>query len=220
MLTEANPPTVFVVSDDGTTRALILSSALATGRAVRYFSSAGEFRAAYEAIMPGCLVLDVASPLASALEFYEQLVREGKRLPAIFLLARSDALPCAAGIRSGAIEFLDRHCDSRALSERVEAALALDDRWRQREAEDLAICRRIARLSDREQDTLDLILSGASDKALASKLYVSPRAVEMRRQAIMRKLQVRSLGELLDVAVTQRVLAEISSALSETWLRG
>ncbi len=55
---------------------------------------------------------------------------------------------------------------------------------------------------------------------MASKLYVSRRAVEMRRKAIMRKLKVRSQAELLEMAITQRILTEISGTLSAAWLRG
>ncbi len=184
------------------------------------FQSIDEFRAAYDVGMPGCLVLDVTSPLASGLELYEQVIREGKRLPVIFQVERTDSSPCAAGIKTGAIDFVEKNCEPLLLVERIDRALVLDRQWRQREQDDSAVSARIARLSDRDQDTLDLMLTGATDRAMASKLYVSRRAVEMRRKAIMRKLKVRSQTELLEMAITQRILTEISGTLSAAWRRG
>ena len=73
---------------------------------------------------------------------------------------------------------------------------------------------RLSKLSSRERETMELLLAGESNRSMASKLFISERAVEMRRAAIMRKLCVRSLAELLNVAVTHRVLGEVRS-LSE-----
>lgn len=184
------------------------------------FESIDEFRSAYDVGMPGCLILDVTVPVASGLELYEQIIRVGMRLPVIFFVERTETSPSAAGIKTGAIEFVDKNCEPLVLVERIDRALALDKQWRQREEDDSAVSARIARLSDRDQDTLELMLTGATDRAMASKLYVSRRAVEMRRKAIMRKLKVRSQAELLEMAITQRILTEISGTLSEAWLRG
>jgi FixJ family two-component response regulator len=219
MLTEAFPPTAFVVSAEASMRVALLAAIANTGRASRGFASMSDFHSSYDAAMPGCLILDVAASVSNALETYERLVREGTRMPVVFLVD-DEPSPIARDSQSGAIGFLEKKCEGRILAEYVMAALELDRQWRAREAEHQAVSQRILRLSDREHDMLDLILSGASDKSMASKLYVSPRAVEMRREAIMRKLQMRSLGELLEAAVTQRILTEIASTLSAAWLRG
>jgi FixJ family two-component response regulator len=218
MLTEAHPSTAFVVSADASMRVSLLAVIADAGCAARGFDSMSEFRSSYIAEMPGCLIVDVTAPVSSALESYEWLVREGKRMPVVFLVD-SEPSPRAHGLQTGAIEFLQKRFGAGKLAESVAAALEIDKQWRSREADHQAVSKRIARLSDREQDTLDLMLSGASNKAMASKLYVSPRAVEMRCDAIMRKLQVRSLGELLEVAITHRILAEIANTLSAAWLR-
>ncbi|HEX4150553.1 MAG TPA: LuxR C-terminal-related transcriptional regulator, partial [Pirellulales bacterium] len=83
------------------------------------------------------------------------------------------------------------------------------------EAEFTAVQERISRLSDRERETLELLLAGESNKAMAARLLLSQRAVEMRRAGIMRKLQVRSMAELLDLAVTHRVLSDLRRATAE-----
>jgi hypothetical protein len=44
---------------------------------------------------------------------------------------------------------------------------------------------------------------------MAAKLLLAERAIEMRRSAIKRKLKVNSIAELLDLAITHRVQANL-----------
>jgi FixJ family two-component response regulator len=193
---------------------------LAMGFPAQGFASAGAFHEFYQRHKPGCLVLDVRMPVQSGLELYEQLIREGKRLPVIFITAHADVSTAVAAMKTGAVEFLEKPFDRNALSDHLRKALALDAEWRRHEAEFDAVDRRIARLNERDQETLELILSGASNKAMASRLYISERAVEMRRAAIMRKLEVRSLAELLELTITHRLLAEIATMKTVSRLQG
>ncbi|MEX2113005.1 MAG: response regulator [Pirellulales bacterium] len=193
---------------------------VAMGYGARGFESARDFRELYRPSMPGCLVLDIQMPVQSGLELYEELIRDGKRLPVIFMTAHADVSTAVAAMKTGAIEFLEKPFDRHTLLNRIQSALALDADWRRREADFNQLDARIARLTDRERETLQLILSGAPNKAMASKLYISQRAVEMRRAAIMRKLQVDSLAELLELAVTHRIMGEIAGVVASSWLRG
>ena len=159
-------------------------------------------------------------PRQGGLELYEQLVREGKRLPVIFITAHADVTTAVAAMKSGAIEFLEKPFDHETLRDRITKALALDADWRRREAEFNAVAQRIARLNDRERETLELILAGAANKVMASRLFISERAVEMHRARIMHKLQVNSLAELVDLAVTHRLLSENLGAFLQFLVAG
>jgi FixJ family two-component response regulator len=208
-------PTVFVVDDDDEMRASLQALLDVLGFGVRAFPSGGSFVRFYEPQMPGCLVLDVRMPRQTGLELYEQLIREGKRLPVIFITAHADVPTAVAAMKTGALEFLEKPFDRQMLLERVQTALALDAQWRQREASYAAIEDRIRRLSERERETLELILAGESNKSMAAKLFLTERAVEMRRASIMRKVEVGSLAELLDLAITHRILDELRLAARE-----
>ena len=215
--TQAHEPTVFVVDDDRQMRESLVTLITAMHFSARGFSSAGNFHQIYKPSMPGCLVLDIKMPVQNGLELYEQLIREGKRLPVIFMTAYADVSTAVAAMKTGAIEFLEKPFDCGTLLERIHKALALDADWRRREADFNALDARMSRLSERERETLQLIQSGASNKAMAAKLYISERAVEMRRAAIMRKLQIRSLAKLLELATTHRILGEIVQTRSDSW---
>jgi FixJ family two-component response regulator len=209
-----NTPTVYVVDDDRPMRDSLIGLITAMGFSSQGFASAGAFHRFYRRQLPGCLVLDVRMPVQSGLELYEQLIEEGKRLPVIFITAHADVSTAVAAMKTGAVEFLEKPFDHETLQERVQRALALDAEWRRHEAEFDAIDRRIARLNQRDKETVQLIISGASNKVMASRLFISERAVEMRRAAIMRKLEVRSLAELLQLTIAHRLRAEVATMMS------
>jgi FixJ family two-component response regulator len=209
-----NTPTVYVVDDDRPMRDSLVGLIQAMGFVADGFASASAFHRVYQRHQPGCLVLDVRMPVQNGLELYEQLIREGKRLPVIFITAHADVSTAVAAMKTGAVEFLEKPFARETLLARIQSALALDAEWRRHEAEFNALDGRIARLNERDRETLQLIIAGVSNKVMASRLFISERAVEMRRAAIMRKLEVRSLAELLELAITHRLVAEITTMIS------
>ncbi len=212
-------PTVYVVDDDRPLRDSLVRLIGTMGFSAQGFDSAAEFHRIYRPEWSGCLVLDVRMPVQNGLELYEQLLREGKRLPVIFITAHADVSTAVAAMKTGAVEFLEKPFDHKILRGLLQRALALDEAWRRREAAFATIDARIARLNGRDRETLELILTGTSNKTMAGRLFISERAVEMRRAAIMRKLEVRSLAELLEIAITHRVLAEVSTITASGRLR-
>jgi FixJ family two-component response regulator len=213
-------PTVFVVDDD---RQLLESLAPwleSLGFQVRAFSSPNRFLDYYRAEMPGCLILDIRMPGQNGLELYEQLLCEGKRLPVIYMTAHADFTIAVSAMKLGAIEIIEKPFDIKILTDSIHKALNLDTQWRARDAQIAALEDRVARLSDREIETLRLIQAGESNKSMAAKLLLTERAVEMRRSAIMRKLQVNSVAELLDLTITHRILTDLRQAATPSGVAG
>jgi len=210
-----DPPTVFVVDDDQQLRDSLCRLLEVLDFQVAAFSAPASFYQYYRAEMPGCLLLDIRMPRQSGLDLYEQLLREGKKLPVIFMTAHADVTTAVAAMKTGAIEFLEKPFDRDALVARVRKALELDAEWRRRDAEFAALSQRVDRLSQRERETLALIQAGETNKAIAARLSLTERAVEMRRSSIMRKLQVRSVAELIDLTATHRILADVRRAAAE-----
>lgn len=212
MLHDPTKPTVFVVDDDQQMRDSLCALLDALGFQRMPFGAPGAFERFYRSEMPGCLLLDIRMPRQSGLELYESLLKEGKRLPVIFITAHADVSTAVAAMKSGAIEFLEKPFDRQKLVEYVEKALALDAQWRASDARFAELADRIARLNARDRDTLELIQAGESNKSMAVKLGLTERAVEMRRSTIMRKMEVRSVAELVDLTVTHRILADLRDA--------
>jgi FixJ family two-component response regulator len=207
-----NKPSVFIVDDDKQLLDSLVALLDALGFQVRPFSTPSSFVRFYRREMPGCLVLDIRMPGQSGLELYQQLLGEGKRLPVIFITADADVTTAVSAMKTGAIEFLEKPFDRHIFIDRIRKALALDAAWRQRDAQIAALDERISRLSHRETETLQLIRAGESNKSMAAKLLLTERAVEMRRSAIMRKLEVDSVAELLGLTITHRILTDLRQA--------
>jgi FixJ family two-component response regulator len=202
-------PTVFVVDGDRQTRKSVVALSEGLRFQVCAFCGPAAFRKTYRAETPGCLVLDIQSPRQSGIELYQQLLTEGKRLPVIFLTSRADVPTAVAAMKAGAVDVLEKPLDRQMLVERIQAAFSLDAQWRAAESSFADLSGRVARLNDRDRETLELIRAGDTNKAIAIKLLLTERAVEMRRASMMRKLKVRSVAELIELMATHRVFEEL-----------
>jgi len=192
-------PMVFVVDDDPSVRESMTMLMRSAGLATRSFASAREFLSSYEEGAPGCLVLDVRMPGMSGIELQEELSRRGTVLPIVFLTAYADVPMAVGAVRAGALDFFQKPVNADQLLERVRDALGLDAESRARRRESEAAQLRLARLTPREIEVLDLVVAGHTNKAIAKQLGLSRRTVETHRSRIMHKTGSGSLPELIRV---------------------
>jgi len=202
------PPTVFLVDDDREIRESLMVLLRPLERPVMAFENGESFYHFYDGTVPGCLILETHLPGRSGLDLYNDLIVEGKRLPVIFTTARAEVSTAVAAMKAGAIEFLEKPFDLQKLMERIRTAIAIDARWRENERRYHVLDQLIRHLNRTDQETLNLILRGETNKAMSSQLHITERAVELRRQRLMQRLEVRSLAELLDMTITHRVMEE------------
>ena len=130
----------------------------------------------------------------------------------IFVTAHADVTTAVTAMKTGAVEFLEKPFERNRLADLVDRALKLDAEWRQADQRFEELDESIQRLSENDRETLELIFEGATNKAMAARLFISERAVELRRQRLMQRLRVRSVPELLELAITHRVLSELRAA--------
>ena len=141
-----------------------------------------------------CVLLDVRMPGMNGIAVFDQLVARGllARLPVIFLTGHGDVPMAVDTLKRGAFDFFEKPFNDNQLMDRVEEALA---RSRQAAASS-AVHERLATLSAREREVLDLILAGNMNKVVADKLGISMRTVEVHRAHIFDKMQVKTAVEL------------------------
>lgn len=204
-------PTVFVVDDDNDLRDSLLMLLGALGHTARGFASAEEFERHFQRSVPGCLLLDIRMPGRSGLDLYADLMKSGRRIPVIFITGHADVATAVEAMKTGAIEFLEKPFNRLTLGVLVERALELDRKWRQGDKRYHELDEAIRQLSPTDLETLDMIVEGLPNKVMASRLLISLRGVELRRQRLMKRLGVRSVAELLELTITHRVLAELRS---------
>ncbi len=152
-----------------------------------------------------CVVLDVRMPGLSGLEVQARMVEMGLTAPVIFITGHGDVPMAVEAMRGGAVDFLQKPFDNQTLLERVRQAIARGRALRLEAAQRGIAAARLATLSPREGEVLDLLVAGKMNKAVAAELSISAKTVEDHRASIMRKMQVRSVAELVRAAMEARL---------------
>jgi len=209
--TASTGETVFVVEDDREVRGAVRSLLEGIGHNVEEFATAGSFLQALGAeARRGCVVLDVGLPDMSGLVVQERLKAEGRDLPVVVVTGRNEVSLAVHAMRAGAVDFLEKPFEADRLREAVDRALQqgtphrVDERKSDNEPQsDIAIvdAARLASLTPREREVLALVAAGHPNKEVAHRLNLSPRTVENYRARGMHKLGIRSLAELVRLAI-------------------
>jgi FixJ family two-component response regulator len=200
----ADSPTVFIVDDDAAVRdalALLMSSA---NLPAAVFAGAREFLDNVPPNRPGCLVLDVRMPEIDGLELQKQLASRGSRLPIIMLTGHGDVPMAVQALRAGALDFISKPFDSKALLARVHEAIELDARTRQQHLDRADIKARLSKLTPREAEVLSYVAEGLSTKSIAAVLGSRFNTVQNQRASVLKKMQAESTADLIRMVMIAR----------------
>jgi RNA polymerase sigma factor (sigma-70 family) len=107
-------------------------------------------------------------------------------------------------MKAGAVDFLEKPFTSQTLLAGVEAAIRRDAQWRHKQMQRDKIEARLACLTPRERQVLDLVVGGYINKEIAVHLGIQPRTVEVHRQQAMKKLGAQSSVDLVRLALGAR----------------
>jgi FixJ family two-component response regulator len=191
---------VFVIDDDASVRASMKSLFESVGLYVQLFESADAFLQSERPDLPCCLVLDVRMPGLSGLEFQSELATAGTAVPIIFITGHGDIPMTVQAMKAGAVEFLTKPCRDQELLDAVRSAIE-GHRARRKEGKHVALLReQFASLTAREKEVVGFVTAGLLNKQIAAELDISEVTVKMHRGNIMRKMQARSLADLVRMA--------------------
>jgi two-component system, chemotaxis family, CheB/CheR fusion protein len=193
--------TVFVVDDDRSIREAMRDLLQENGYSVELFADGPAFLGAYRPGRGGCLVVDVMMPGMSGVQLIERLKAQGHQLPTI-VITGSGAVPIAVqAMKAGAVDFVEKPISHVDLLVSIERALhQTPDIAKLSECREKAALR-IASLTTRQRQILELVLAGHPSKNIAADLGISQRTVDNHRAAIMRKTGSKSLSALIRMAL-------------------
>jgi FixJ family two-component response regulator len=174
------------------------------GLKVAGFGGGREFLAAIDPERPGCLVLDLRLPDMSGIELLEKLRELRTTQTIVFISGYAEVEHAVRAMKMGVHDFLEKPFSNQAILDAILSALSRDGTARQVKAEVDDIGRRIARLTRREHQVMDLVVKGMANKAIAAELSLSPKTVEVYRANVMAKMEVGSLAELVRAAMRHR----------------
>lgn len=197
-------PTVFIVDDDEGVRDSLSMLIGTNGVRVETYGSAQGFLERYHPDQAGCLILDMRLPDLGGLDVLEKLAETGGLLPVIILTGHGDVPAAVHAMKVGAMDFIEKPVDGGRLLDRITQAIEQDRRNRSQSADHARLAARIDQLTPREREIMELIVGGKANKVIAIELQISERTVELHRSRIMKKLQARSLAELIQISAAHR----------------
>jgi len=188
---------VYIIDDDSSVRTALEDLLASVGIATRSFASTQDFLAHRLTDAPGCLVLDVRMPGQSGLDFQRQMQTLALHLPVIFITGHGDVAMCAQAMKAGAIEFLEKPFREQDLLDAIHHGITRDHQRRSRAQVAHALQARWASLVAGERDVVRLVVQGLLNKQIAYQLQLSEITVKVRRANAMRKMQAKSLADLV-----------------------
>jgi len=193
--------TVYIVEDDAAMRdSLSLLLGLLNYRTVS-FESAEAFLETYRDDWVGCVVADLKLPGKSGLELQAELRARGKKLPFVIITGHGDVKSARAAFQSEAVDFLEKPFDEADLRAAIEKGLDREYRRIQDAKADSDQALKLAKLTHREREVLELVGKGLHAKEIAASLNISARTVEVHKARLMEKLEARNVSELVRFAL-------------------
>lgn len=190
-------PMVFVVDDDEAVRRSLCWLLGSVDMRAEAFASASELLASIATTHAGCVVTDVRMPGPSGLDLQDELARRGIDLPVILVTGHGDVRMAVRAMKAGAFDFVEKPFNDQTLLDLVQRAVAKNLADRRDQAERGDVRARIATLTPRERQVLDLVVAGEPNKGIAHRLGISEKTVETHRAHVMEKMEARSFAELM-----------------------
>jgi len=189
--------TVFIVDDDSAIRIAMQALMESVDIDHQIFASADEFLQHEEDHRAGCLVLDIRMPGLGGLELQEELISRGNPLPIIFITGHGDVPMAVNAMQKGAVDFIQKPFRDQDLLDRIRDALVTDKQRREELELHAEVEGRLRKLTNREREVFDLVVTGKPNKVIAYELDVSQRTIEIHRARVMGKMEARSLAALV-----------------------
>lgn len=201
-------PTLYLIDDDAAVSRALEAVGDWLRMPVLSFSSGESFLKFEFANAVGCLIIDIRLPGMNGLELQAALRDRSCDLPVIIISGHADVPLAVEAMRLGALTVLEKPFSLDRLKSHIQEALEQNRSSREQKQIREQARRRLALMTPREREVLELISRGLTNKQIAAQLHLTLRAIEDRRARLMRRMEVTSLAELLTL-VQQANLDEV-----------
>jgi FixJ family two-component response regulator len=195
-------PIVFVIDDDLSMRRALTNLIQSVGLEVEAYGSAAELLKSKLPEVASCLVLDIRLPGLSGLDLQTELAGANIRIPIIFITGHGDIPMTVRAMKGGAVDFLSKPFRDQDLLDAVVSAIDKDRKRREADKTVANLQALYDTLSSRERDVLGFVAAGLMNKQVAAELDLAEITVKIYRGHIMKKMQARSLADLIRMTET------------------
>jgi FixJ family two-component response regulator len=192
---------VFIVDDDDAVRKSLQLLFKTVGIEAVGFESGDEFLHAFDNDWQGCIVLDIRMPGTSGLEVQKILQERGCSQPIIVITGHGDVPMAVEAMQLGAFDFVQKPFRDQELMDRVGQALSYNQAHQEEAEQQRVAAEHYVTLTPREAEVMACVVKGLANKVIAMDLDVSQRTIEIHRARVMEKMKVRSLAELVRMAM-------------------
>ena len=207
---------MFIVDDAREIRAALKCMLDVANYQVRAFESAERYLEEQDCEVPGCLLLDIGLPGMSGIDLQRALVGSMDARPIVFLTGQGDIKSSVQAMKLGAVDFLTKPVDEARLFAAVDQAIRLDMAARKDRAICESIQQRLQVLTRRERQVMAGVVRGQLNKQIAANLGAGEKVVKIHRGRVMKKMEVRSVAELVHLALRIGVTTDITLHVPET----
>ena len=193
----APTPKVYVVDDDPGMRDSLRMLLRAEGYGVELFAAGDAFLQAVDSRVCGCLVTDLRMPGMSGLTLQREMHQRGIGLPVIFITGHGDVGSAVQAMKRGAVDFIEKPFSNEVLLARVQACLERATDLQQEFRHRAVVQSRIAQLTPREREVMELVVQGHSSKEIGRRLEISPKTVDIHRAHVLDKMGAVSVANLI-----------------------
>jgi FixJ family two-component response regulator len=191
------PPIVYVLDNDPSMRAALGSLLCSEGYRVEAFDCSAAFLAFERPDAISCLVLDIRLNGECGLALQRDCHRLNVPLPIVCVSGYGDVAMSVQAMKAGAVDFLVKPFRNQDMLDAVHDALGRDSRRRSEEQRLTPLRQCYAQLSPREREVMHLVTMGLMNKQIADVMDVSENSVKLRRSKVMKKMNSRSLPDLV-----------------------
>ena len=205
-------PVVYVIDDDIGVREAVARLFRSVGLRAQLYNSASELLQSKLPPVPSCLVLDVRMPGLSGFELHAELIKAHVDIPIVFMTAHGDVPMSVRAMKSGAVDFLTKPFRDQDLLEAVTTAIARDRAKRDAERARIELKTLFNGLTPREREVMTLVTTGLMNKQIAADIGVSEITVKIHRMHMMKKMNAKSIPDLVRMAQTLGITESNSRA--------
>jgi len=202
---ESKTPVVYVIDDDESIRFVLNGLVRSVGLQVETFGSPKEFLAFPKYDAPSCLILDVRLRGESGLEFQEEAIRCGVRMPILFMTAHGDIEMTVKAMKAGALDFFPKPFRDQDMLDAIAHALRRDAQRIASEEAMATVRASYESLTPREREVLKLVVAGLLNKQIAYEMNLSEITVKIHRGQVMKKMASRTLPDLVRKAEALKI---------------
>jgi two-component system response regulator FixJ len=190
-------PVVHIVDDDHDLRQSLVFLLESLGIQTFTYPDATTFLTEYEPTEPAVLIVDVRMPGLSGLQLQEQLLGLDYPAPIIFCSAHGDIAMSVRALQRGAVNFLEKPYEPQQMLDVVQDQIREAERRFSEHACRQTVRERLASLTPREHEVLELVIDGLPSQLIARRLGTSVKTVDVHRARIKAKTRAESLGALV-----------------------